>query len=187
MVVLALGLLAGLLLIAIGLGLIFFSDQQVPTNTRKVFAAWNAGIVAQMRTRFVIERLVYRHHRKVGIFLIAATALWLWLISPLNAWRSFLKLTSQYFVNLNTCGHLSALTQSLLALFVLLLGLLLFIRPSLLKPLEALANRRIPFFTATPSFKPLSVFIGRHTQVIGLLVLALGIACTSAAWQLVNL
>jgi len=79
-----------------------------------------------------IERLVYKHHRFFGLLVLAASVFCIWQMTRAE-------LTG--LVNGSSAASL-LLWMLLLALaFNLLVGLIILFRPSLLKPLEAFANR----------------------------------------------
>lgn len=93
-----------------------------------------------------IERLIYRHHRLVGALLIAAAGFWLWLLSTFDQWQLWLHLSWQYLRQLFHSGVLLWLATSAVAVLVLVFGVLLLLRPSLLKPVESAANRWVSLF-----------------------------------------
>lgn len=79
-----------------------------------------------------IERLVYRHHRLVGALVLAAGTFCLW------------RMTRTELAALLAGGSTASILLWLLLVgqgFNLLVGLVIFLRPSLLKPLETLSNR----------------------------------------------
>ncbi|WP_376690395.1 hypothetical protein [Wenzhouxiangella sp. EGI_FJ10409] len=79
-----------------------------------------------------IERLVYRHHRIFGLLVLLASAFCLWQIGR-----------SELAGYLHTGSAASAMVWLVLIAQAcnLLIGLTLLLRPSLLKPIEAVGNR----------------------------------------------
>lgn len=97
------------------------------------------------RPRF-IEKSLYRHHRKAGFLLLTSALLWLWLLSPQFAVQMFLKLTLQYISQIIESNTMLVLVAAFPGLLVLMIGLLLIVRPSLLKPFESATNRWLASF-----------------------------------------
>jgi len=149
--VLAVALLAGSLALLAG--------RQDPAELRR------GGVAEALRTldrQWHIERLIYRHHRWFGVLVLAAAGFCLWQLLRSSA-----------------AGLLAAPGTASILLWVLvtgqlvnvLIGLVLLIRPSLLKPVEAIGNR----------WHRLDIDRGRHPRsiritaallaVIGLIVL----------------
>ncbi|MEE4303608.1 MAG: hypothetical protein V2J19_05595 [Wenzhouxiangella sp.] len=93
------------------------------------------GLTAALRLldrQWQIERLVYRHHRIFGLLVIAAGSFCLWRLTR-----------TELTAVLDGRSSASILLWVLLAgqAFNLLVGLVVFFRPSLLKPLETISNR----------------------------------------------
>lgn len=88
-----------------------------------------------------IERLVYRHHRKFGGLIVASSTLFLILLT--------IQRGQPFGINLVAWPGGARLIQLIrvaewgFALFALIVGIFVFIRPSLLKRFEASANRWI--------------------------------------------
>lgn len=144
---------------------------------------------ADLGRQYVIERQIYRHHRTAGLAIIAATSLWLWLLSPQAAWSLWLELTMNYLSRIIHSGALPMMLTTVLALLVLLIGVLLLLRPSLLKPIERLANRWMAPFPAQA--RPHSATRhGVHEKsrrmpgILGVALLLGGLACLWGAWTL---
>lgn len=133
---------------------------------------------------YFIERIIYRHHRKAGAMLIAASMLWLWLLSPLSVWHQFLTLTWEYLTRMLASDHLlTILVSSIFSLTTLVVGLLLIIRPSLLRPLETRANRWITQ-PATSESTPKQPLIMYTRKITGMILLLTGIA---SLWSAIKL
>ena len=135
-----------------------------------------------------IDRHVYRHHRIIGLILVLASTSWLWLLLPMPAWRKLLGLTYRYIKALNQSELIGIVLATLLAVSILVIGLLMLVRPSLLKPLESLAHRSV----MTPSKRdvlPRNDALGgfstsTHRRMAGLILLCAGVACLYSAAQL---
>lgn len=116
------------------------------------------------RPRFV-ERFIYRHHRLFGSAIVAGA---LALLVVLGAGQSRLLGT----VSLGGSGGGAAmLLVWALAVAVLVIGIVVLVRPSALKGVEALANRWIQLFPTT----------GLTSRQIGVLLLVGGIVCLVVA------
>lgn len=162
--------LAGTLAVLIGLGLLVVGLRLKGCATRT--PAWLHVDIDQPH---YIERLIYRHHRKAGIALMAAAAWWLWLLSPLAPWRAFLSLTWHYLKLVFGSADFVLLATSGLALGVLVTGLLLLLRPSLLKPLESVANRWVDPLAATAASPRTPLKVDQLTWMLGgIFLLAVG-------------
>jgi hypothetical protein len=158
--------LAGTLAMLIGLGLLVVSLRRTGQPIRT--PAWLHVDVDQP---YYIERLVYRHHRKAGIALISAAALWLWLLSPLEPLRAFLLISWHYLKHVFGSADFPVLAGSCLALWALVIGLLLLLRPSLLKPVESVANRWVGPFAAGAANLRIPVKAHRLAWMLGSIVL----------------
>ncbi len=93
------------------------------------------GLTAALRLldrQWRIERLVYRHHRIFGLLMIAAGSFCLWQLTR-----------AELSAVLDGGSSASILLWALLLgqAFTLLVGMVVFFRPSLLKPLETISNR----------------------------------------------
>ncbi len=102
-----------------------------------------AGLLEALRLldrQWQIERLVYRRHRLFGLLVATTSVFCLWQLG-----RSGLSaiLASHYPASILAWALL--LGQA----FNLLVGLVILVRPSLLKPLEALSNRWHPIEART--------------------------------------
>ncbi len=155
----ALGVLTGLVLV-------------LSSRSRHKATDWlQTDFGAGLNTLYFIERPVYRHHRKAGATLIAAAALWMWLL-----WR------------LDRLNGL-VLVGWLLSLCAIVIGLFLIIRPSALKPFERGANRWIePFARHTdgPVVSRFAMLVLSRPRITGILLLIAGIACLYGAARLAS-
>lgn len=112
------------------------------------------------------ERSLYRHHRIAGTIIIAASAYFLWQVvsEDLLMWSGI------------------GLWQPLLWLLIignafnLAIGIVVTVRPSRLKPLEAVANRWFPVDSRT-----LGRVLARHPRLRGLLLLAVALVALGGA------
>ena len=136
-----------------------------------------ADIIDFLNTRRAIEKPVYRHHRSVGVALIAGAILWMWLLSHLDADEHLLFFAQRW---LGQPGSYALVLAGWgLALLALIIGLFLLVRPSAMKAVETIANRWIePFPHRAPaSPNSLARFVLRTPRFAGLLLLAAGVAC----------
>lgn len=100
-----------------------------------------ASLRNHLARRIHIEPLIYRRHRIVGCALLIASVAWLWLLSPLHAWQIFLKTTWHYIKQVAVNGDLPTLIATILGACAFVVGLILIIRPSLLRPFESRFNK----------------------------------------------
>lgn len=173
----ALGLMTGALLLA--------APRRLLRDTRQLrYWLFEANIIGILNTRRVIEKPIFRHHQVSGTALIAAAALWMWLLYRLDADYHFPPLAQHWLAAPG--GHTLVLAGWGLAFFVLVIGLFLLLRPSAMKAFEAAANRWIepfPFaLSATaPRDKGINRLILRAPRRSGMLLLVAGITCVIAA------
>jgi cell division protein FtsW (lipid II flippase) len=121
-----------------------------------------------------VERFIYRHHRLFGAAIAAAALLLLVLIGMYH------HRTAETSVWRFAPGVQAAMIAAYaLAVFALIVGIYVGIRPSALKRVEALANRWIePFPRDVSGVAPLNV---RRNFIRGMLLLLTGLACLVAA------
>lgn len=112
-----------------------------------------------------IERFIYRHHRLCGSAIVAGALV---LLALLGAGQA--RLLSTVWLG-GYGGRAAMLLVWALAAAVLVIGIIVLVRPSALKGIEALANRWIQLFPAT-------VLTPRQ---IGVLLLAAGLFCLGVA------
>lgn len=126
----------------------------------------------------VTEPFFYRHHRMIGGLLLAGVVAF-YLLFALGYPRdsvlaAIARETGSAFAGTVT-GSVEGFFLSANAL-IGIFALVMVIRPSLLKPLEAWANRwismRQALREADRSHEPVDEFFGRHPRVGGLLILA---------------
>jgi hypothetical protein len=119
--VLAVALLAGALALLAG--------RQDPARQRR---GGLAESLTALDRQWHIERLIYRHHRSFGLLVVTAAGFCLWQLTRSSAAEI-----------LAAPGTTSILLWFLVAsqILNLLIGLVLLLRPSLLKPMEAVGNR----------------------------------------------
>jgi hypothetical protein len=133
---LALALVVSVLLLARP-GVLFALNARMSRwiDTRRQFDA--------LETPHQLERFFYRHHRAVGAAIIGGTGYVLWQWAFAYEREAFLLLLDRRWVT----GHLDwvpvALETALVGLHgaILLIGVVILLRPSLLKGLERAANR----------------------------------------------
>lgn len=124
---------------------------------------------------YAIERRVYRRHRLFGgIVLVGsvATMLLLW-------YATSHKLVPKWLIA--TLGKLGfravILVAATVALILLIFGLCLLIRPSVLKGVEAAANRRIQPVAANRVRREAGRWVIRSPRVAGAILLVGGFVC----------
>lgn len=115
-----------------------------------------------------VERFVYRHHRLFGGTISAGA---LTLLGLLYSWHN--RLPGMQPQPLGPGVHVAELAAWTIATAVLVIGIAMFIRPSVLKGVEAISNRWIEL--------PLPRL--GTTRPIGILLTLLGLACIAAAWM----
>ena len=139
-----------------------------------------ARVTEVLDTACSIERRVYRHHRAAGAALVAAALAWLWLLAPLEGLRGLWTLLLPY---------LPLLGIVLLALAVLAAGLVLLLRPSLLKPVERVANRWITVWPEPETMQDQAAGtwvrqVLERPRLSGAILLAAGAVCCWGALHL---
>lgn len=125
----------------------------------------HGGLVAALRLldrQWQIERLIYRHHRIVGGIVLATGIFCVWRLA-----------STDLLVLLNGSSATSALTWTLLLGqgFNLVVGMIILLRPSLLKPLESLSNRWHGLDTGQPHRPRAMLATAVVLSLVGLLVL----------------
>lgn len=108
-----------------------------------------------------VERFIYRHHRSFGVAIIVG-ALALLIVAQAGLFRAILPGGSR--------AQVAMILVCALAAAVFVIGMIVMLRPSSLKGVEALANRWIQFFPAVAT-----------ARQIGGLLLVVGIVCLGVA------
>lgn len=167
-----LGVLAGLA--------VLLTHEPMP-GERSRLPAWKLGhkLVAALNRYRSMERFLYRHHRILGTAVVAGALTFLLLLARLHSHGTA---TSAVPV-VRLIMPLAWATS----IGILVIGFYLLIRPSELKPFEAIANRWIEIFPSTKSAAVPPK--GRDAKrpkpaarwVIGVLLVAAGVACLLAA------
>ena len=173
-------LIAGVFGVVAGVGLLVVPRQMLLESTLLRHWLFEINLSAILNRNQSIERPLYRHHRAFGAAVIAGalTSLipLLWLHSHSFAMAALTR----------TLGFLGAqavlLSAWALVIFVLVVGLFLFIRPSALKGFESATNRWIEPFpslgnTTVPAERAINRLVLCAPRLVGLLLLAAGIAC----------
>ena len=176
--------IAGALGIFAGAVLLILPGQALRGRTRWRRWFFEIDLVALLDRRRTIERYLYRRHRAFGAAVVAGA-----VASLVTLWQ----LRDQSLAAGVLPGTLGAwgvkaliLTSWASAIFALGIGMILVIRPSALKALEAVANRWIALFPAAgdPGAPAGEDFITRLVlrapRLTALLLLAAGIACLLA-------
>lgn len=124
-----------------------------------------SGLASALRLldkQWPVERLIYRHHRTFGLLVLAASSFCLWQLTR-----------PELMTLLAGRSPVSILLWILLIgqALALLIGLIIFIRPSLLKPVETVSNRWLDLELAAkdPPARPRITAI--LLMLVGLIVL----------------
>jgi hypothetical protein len=183
---LAVVLLTGLLLAAIVGALLLARPRTLfALNTRLSRWVDTRGAFSALDQPRHLERFFYRHHRILGVSIVlgASYVLWRWVFDYERA--GVIALLSPSWQAAGMDWVPVALEVSLVGLHcaILVVGLLIFIRPSLLKGVETAANR----WQAGPATSPLdSVVQGvdgaveGYPRVSGLLLVVSSVWCLAA-------
>jgi hypothetical protein len=166
---------AGLLGAATGLALLLIPRRLLSSDTgvRRVLLETRLGDL--FNRRFSIERRVYRRHRLFGALVLAgalalASTLWLHFRDP-----AAMALLSALF------GQTGARAMMALGIAVdlvlLVVGACLWIRPSVLKGIEAAANRWVEPIPHRGSSAVVGSFVARAPRLSGAVLLVSGLAC----------
>ena len=165
---------AGLVAAVVGVLLLTIPRRVLdgPTGLRRVLFETNLGTVFD--ARFAIERSVYRRHRIVGgVVLLGAIALamLLWYVgrkpSVVTQLRGALGVVGLRVVTASAMTIVAGLGVA---------GTCLLIRPSVLKGLEAAANRWIEP-PRRDAHMAVSEWVLRHPRATGLVLVLAGLAC----------
>lgn len=182
MVVEALGafrVLAGALGVLAGLALLFAPRGALREPTR--FRRWllEFDCAALLDRRRTIERFSYRHHRTLGVLVIAGALASIAVLGRFGA-QAVPALAPVLGKSGVVALSIAAWTSVLFAFFI---GLFLLIRPSALKWLEAAANRWIDPFPEKvgegirASYDIVGRSVQRFPKLVGLLLFTAGLLC----------
>lgn len=177
--------LAGL----VGLGLLLAPRQLLAWDARSSRWVDTQESLARIDRRAIrVERWIYRHHRWVGACLVFGAAYCLkrwWLDYDGDA---FLRNVAPGLIR----GGLDWLVTGLEAAFVLFSGLalviggIMFVRPSLLKSPEAMSNRSIEvaprWLQLDRRVEAVTVLANRYPRPVGAVILLISFAVT---WMLI--
>jgi hypothetical protein len=178
-VLLILLLIASLVAILTGAGLLVIPEKLERVS---VFASGSkqAGRAAKKASRF--EKLFYRHHRFSGgaIFCSALVILYVFLLTDTKQ-KIVLALSDELEVFLDAAVAFFVIA----GVFAAQIGAAVFIRPSMLRQVEAAANRLISFGTTSRVFGKIhDIFHGfalRYKKAFALFFIAGGLyICTTA-------
>ena len=165
---------AGLLGAATGLVLLAVPRRflEAPNGLRRVLL--EADIGALFNRRISLERSFYRMHRLFGFGVLAgaiAAGSFTWYLASVPR-----ALKLQRVLGRLGYDFIEAVA-ALLAVVLLVVGLCLILRPSVLKGLEAVMNRWVEMPAKGRSHAAISRAILRAPRVAGLLLLAAGVVC----------
>jgi hypothetical protein len=151
--------LVGLVLVVVGASLLFSRSAYYRKLRKTLERPWR------------VERFIYRHHRLSGGTIVVGSLIFLTLLGRYHGIRfETLSWPSSGGAQLLLLARLSAW---LFATLTLVVGLVVAIRPSLLKGVEAKANRWIQ---PAPPGSPPTGQLGALLLVAGLVVLLLAIS-----------
>lgn len=189
---LAIFLLIGALMgIAVSLLLIF--KPHLIERVNRVANRWVSmrHISRWMDRSIRIERWCYRHHRPLGLFLTLGGAYILvyfgWRFDKPIALHSFSSFVSNKLL-LDTLLQALVLFELIGGVFALLVGLVIWLRPSLLRGMEKESNQWLSFRRATKvldvQHDQVDLFVEQHAQRVGWLLLVGNIYLLAAMFRL---
>lgn len=182
--------LAVFLLIGAGAGmmlaLLLLCQPQWVTRISGVANRWvSMHFISQTLDRSVnIQRWVYRHHSVLGWLISLGSGYILWYFSLRFDHTAVLQSLAIYFPSI---AFLDVLLQAVKLFFIgcapvaLVIGVLVWLRPSLLKPVEARSDRWLSFRCTRPAVNvaryDIDAIVLRHAQTTGyaLLLSSLGL------------
>lgn len=178
--------LAGLALM-VGIGLL-----TVPHRMRETMRAANQKYSLRRALKPVeiprdADRLIYRHHRIVGALLAVASAFFLFVYLTESPQASYIEWFQRHFRSNAFSATLTGLAGflAIVNLLAFILGVVLFVRPSALKPVERIANRWYSTRQATRAldreFETMDSAVMRHPRLTG------GLIIVGAFYILLNL
>ena len=177
-------LTSGVFGIVAGAALMIMPRKFLVESTQLRCWLFEYSITAFLNRYHAIEKLAYRHHRPIGaVMTIGAVIMLTPLLGLYNHPEAILALISSLGF---TGTHALILASWMLSIFALVIGILLFIRPSALKDFEMAANRWIELFPHTPSSSKLAdrvinQLVLRAPRLVGLLLFLLGWICLLAS------
>ncbi|MCW8827821.1 MAG: hypothetical protein OQK94_02065 [Gammaproteobacteria bacterium] len=190
----AVGLLAASAGLLIGLWLIIAPAGYARLEERASRAFSLRRALRPLEISRNLDRHIYRHHRSLGLLIIAASSFTLYrLLFLFDPAQKGLPL----FAGLLPHARYEALSEALLSalhlalilahLSALLIGLVLYLRPSALKGFEATANRWVSSrqksrWLDTP-YNPTARLMESHPRLLGLTVLLLTLYLASLLLQ----
>ncbi len=144
----------------VGLGLLLVPQQMLQAFT--MFNHWLSPrrLLHPTETPVYIERIVYRHHKLVGVAISLGSAYCLYWLVPLDSDEVVRFLPGVVPTALGaTAARFALITLIIGNLMSLAIGIMIYVRPSLLRTLEQGANtwvstRRALAFLDTPHFGP---------------------------------
>lgn len=177
---LAIFLLMGALMgMAVSLLLIF--KQHLIARVNRVANRWVSmhHISRWMDRSIRIERWCYRHHRPLGLLLTLGGGYILvyfgWRFDKTTAMQSFSSLVPNQLL-LDTLLQALVLFELIGGVFALLVGLVVWLRPSLLRGVEKASNQWLSLRHITEvldvQHNQVDLFVERHAQRVGWLLLA---------------
>lgn len=157
---------SGVAAVVAGIGFLLATSRQPDKPDTLRGRPLNSRLQEVLERPRLVERFIYRHHRLFGSAIVAGA---LALLTVLGAGQA--RLFGAVWLGGSSGGRAAVLLVWALVVAVLVIGIVVLIRPSALKGVEALANRWIQLFPATvPTFRQ-----------IGFLLLVVGIVCLGVA------
>ena len=132
-----------------------------------------------------IDRILYRHHRIYGTFVVALAIFLLYFLALGEQgpfWRELFP--PDYRAIASIVADVARLVLWFFSVFALMIGTIVFVRPSALKRLERRANRWITPRRATRDldreYRGLDERLGRRPRLWGTVTLVLSLTCLIA-------
>ena len=171
----ALVAIAGVLGIVSGAVLLLMPRQALSDPTRWRRWLLEIDFAGPFARRYSIERTFYRRHRAFGVAVIAGALAWLSLLWGLRG-RQWVE--GALAAMLGSAGiRVLTMTGAIVGLLALAFGVLLLVRPSTLKGIEAAVNRWIEPFPGLDGKADVSRLVVRAPRLVGLILLAAGLGC----------
>lgn len=180
-------LLTGLALaLAVGLLLLVAPRLLLAANQRMSRWVDTRGVFRVLEQPLMLERFFYRHHRVLGALIATGATYVLWQWTFAYDREAFLTTLDRRWVASGLDFFVPALEWFLVGVHVLILGvgLVILVRPSLLKNVERAANH----WHSGPRSETLDAVIGSVDRGISLYPRLSGlIVCAAAGWSLAML
>lgn len=174
-------LLGGVLGVVTGLALLFNSSLVFRIGERMNVWISSRAAMRSLEAPIEVERAVYRWHRLIGVLLLAGAAFTLYVVL-LRFKGPELDVVLNKFVRLAVAQWIGKSLRIFLVLVnaaAFVIGAVMFLRPSALKPLEAWANRRYSARQATRAWEiprnRIDPIVQSNPRVIGTMLTLAGL------------